>query len=106
MVPTLSLVVMLPATLFLFGPIGIYIGNVINFSYKYIYELSPALCGAFVGGLWCVLVIFGAHRALLPIGISDVAQTGRQNLLAFAGAANFSQAGAALGVFLKLKIKD
>ncbi|HBH3021005.1 TPA: PTS glucose transporter subunit IIA, partial [Clostridioides difficile] len=103
MVPTLSLVVMLPATLFLFGPIGIYIGNVINFSYKYIYELSPALCGAFVGGLWCVLVIFGAHRALLPIGISDVAQTGRQNLLAFAGAANFSQAGAALGVFFKTK---
>lgn len=103
MVPTLSLVIMLPATLFLFGPIGIYVGNVINFSYKYIYELSPALCGAFVGGLWCVLVIFGAHRALLPIGISDVAQTGRQNLLAFAGAANFSQAGAALGVFFKTK---
>lgn len=103
MVPTLSLVIILPATLFLFGPIGIYIGNVINFVYKYIYELSPALCGAFIGGLWCVLVIFGAHRALLPIGISDVAQTGRQNLLAFAGAANFSQAGAALGVFFKTK---
>lgn len=103
MVPTLSLVIMLPATLFLFGPIGIYVGNVINFVYKYIYELSPALCGAFIGGLWCVLVIFGAHRALLPIGISDVAQTGRQNLLAFAGAANFSQAGAALGVFFKTK---
>ncbi|MCC0654010.1 beta-glucoside-specific PTS transporter subunit IIABC [Clostridioides sp. ES-S-0001-03] len=103
MVPTLSLVIILPATLFLFGPIGIYIGNVINFVYKYIYELSPALCGAFIGGLWCVLVIFSAHRALLPIGISDVAQTGRQNLLAFAGAANFSQAGAALGVFFKTK---
>lgn len=105
MVPTLSLVIMLPATLLLFGPIGIYIGNAINFVYKYIYELSPALCGAFIGGLWCVLVIFGAHRALLPIGINDVAQTGRQNLLAFAGAANFSQAGAALGVFFKTKNK-
>lgn len=105
MVPTLSLVIMLPATLFLFGPIGIYIGNAINFAYKYIYQLSPALCGAFVGGSWCVLVIFGAHRALLPIGINDVAQTGRQNLLAFAGAANFSQAGSALGVFFKTKNK-
>lgn len=105
MVPTLSLLIMLPSTLLLFGPIGIYIGNTINFIYKYIYQLSPALCGAFVGGLWCVLVIFGAHRALLPIGINDVAQTGRQNLLAFAGAANFSQAGAALGVFFKTKNK-
>ena len=103
MVPTLSLVIMLPATLFLFGPIGIYIGNTISFAYKFIYELSPTLCGAFIGGLWCVLVIFGAHRALLPIGINDVAQMGKQNLLAFAGAANFSQAGAALGVFFKSK---
>ncbi|MBC5629682.1 PTS glucose transporter subunit IIA [Clostridium sp. NSJ-6] len=103
MVPTLALVIMLPATLFLFGPIGIYIGDAINFTYKYLYQLSPALCGALVGGLWCVFVIFGAHRALLPIGINDVAQTGRQNLLAFAGAANFSQAGAALGVFFKTK---
>ena len=106
MVPTLSLLVMLPATLFIFGPIGIYLGNTINFSYKYIYGLSPVLCGAFIGGLWCVLVIFGAHRALLPIGINDVATTGRQNLLAFAGAANFSQAGAALGVFFKTKNKN
>ena len=106
MVPTLSLLIMLPATLFIFGPIGIYLGNVINFSYKYIYGLSPVLCGAFIGGLWCVLVIFGAHRALLPIGINDVATTGRQNLLAFAGAANFSQAGAALGVFFKTKNKN
>lgn len=103
MVPMLSLLIMLPATLFLFGPIGIYIGNGINFTYKFIYEFSPTLCGAFIGGLWCVLVIFGAHRALLPIGINDVAQTGRQNLLAFAGAANFSQAGSALGVFFKTK---
>lgn len=106
MVPTLSLIIMLPATLLLFGPVGIYIGNTISFIYKFIYEFSPTLCGAFIGGIWCILVIFGAHRALLPIGINDVAQTGRQNLLAFAGAANFSQAGSALGVFFKTKNKD
>lgn len=106
MVPTFALIIMLPATLLLFGPIGIYLGNAINFTYKFVYQLSPVLCGAFIGGIWCVLVIFGAHRALLPIGINDVAQTGRQNLLAFAGAANFSQAGSALGVFFKTKNKQ
>lgn len=106
MVPTCVLLVMLPATILLFGPIGIYLGNAINFAYKSIYIFSPVLCGAFIGGLWCVLVIFGAHKALVPIGINDVAQTGRQNLLAFAGAANFSQAGSALGVFFKTKNKQ
>lgn len=106
MVPTLSLLVMVPATLMIFGPIGIYFGNVVNWAYYYIMGLSPILLGAFIGGIWCVLVIFGAHRAIILIGINDVAKTGRQNLLAFAGAANFSQAGAALGVFLKTKNKN
>jgi len=106
MVPTFSLLVMIPATLLIFGPIGIYIGEFINWVYYYIMGVSPILLGAFIGGVWCILVIFGAHRAIVPIGINDVAQTGRQSLLAFAGAANFSQAGAALGVFFKTKNKN
>jgi PTS system beta-glucosides-specific IIC component len=103
MLPTFSLIIMIPATLMVFGPIGIYIGDAVNWTYYFIMALSPILLGAFIGGMWCVLVIFGAHRAVVPIGINDVATTGRQSLLAFAGAANFSQAGAALGVFLKTK---
>ncbi|EOH1636432.1 beta-glucoside-specific PTS transporter subunit IIABC [Enterococcus faecalis] len=106
MVPTLSLLLMIPATLLLFGPIGIYLGDGVNWLYYYIMNLSPILLGGFIGGIWCVLVIFGAHRGLVPIGINDVARTGRQNLLAFAGAANFSQAGAAFGMFVRTKNKN
>ncbi|MGL9948893.1 MULTISPECIES: beta-glucoside-specific PTS transporter subunit IIABC [Enterococcus] len=105
MVPTLSLLLMIPATLLLFGPIGIYLGDGVNWLYYYIMNFSPILLGGFIGGIWCVLVIFGAHRGLVPIGINDVARTGRQNLLAFAGAANFSQAGATFGVFVRTKNK-
>ena len=104
--PTLSILIMVPATLLVFGPIGIYIGNGVNWLYQLLINFSPILCGAFIGGMWCVLVIFGAHRPILPIAINDIAQNGRQNLLAFAGAANFSQAGAAMGVFLKSKNKS
>ena len=106
MVPTLSILIMVPATLLVFGPVGIYIGNGVNSLYQLLMNFSPILCGAFIGGMWCVLVIFGAHRPILPIAINDIAQNGRQNLLAFAGAANFSQAGAAMGVFLKSKNKS
>lgn len=106
MVPTFTLLIMVPATLLLVGPIGIYIGNGVNLLYQQLMSFSPILCGAFIGGLWCVLVIFGAHKAIIPIAINDVAVNGRQNLLAFAGAANFSQAGAAMGVFLKSKNKS
>lgn len=106
LVPGLSLLIMLPFAFSLLGPIGIYIGNMIQSAYDSVIGISPMLGGALIGGLWGVFVIFGAHRALLPIGLNDVALHGRQNILAFAGAANFAQGGAALGVFLKTKNKN
>ncbi|HZJ86659.1 MAG TPA: glucose PTS transporter subunit IIA, partial [Erysipelothrix sp.] len=106
LVPGLSLFIMVPLGLSVLGPIGIYVGNIIQWSYNSVMGISTILGGALVGGLWGVFVIFGAHRAILPIGLNDVALTGKQNLLAFAGAANFSQGGAALGVALKTKDTD
>ena len=105
LVPGLELLIMLPLTLVVLGPIGIYVGNGIQFVYDGLMGFSTILGGALIGGLWCVCVIFGAHRALLPIGLNDVAVNGHQNLLAFAGAANFSQGGAAFGVMLRTKKK-
>lgn len=106
LVPGLSLIIMLPLTLCLLGPVGILVGNVIQAVYSALIGFNAVVGGAVIGGLWGVLVIFGAHRALLPIGLNDVAVSGKQNLLAFAGAANFAQGGAALGVMLKTKVKN
>lgn len=105
-VPAFSMLIMIPATLLLFGPIGIYLGDIISAGYKGLVDFSPALSGAFIGGMWCIFVIFGAHRAIVPIGLNDIATTGRQTLFAFTTAANLSQAGAALGVFFKTKDKN
>ena len=106
LVPGLELLIMLPLVFVVLGPIGIYVGNGVQFIYDSIMNISAVLGGALIGGLWGVCVIFGAHRALLPIGLNDVAVNGHQNLLAFAGSANFAQGGAALGVMLKTKSKD
>lgn len=106
LVPGLSLIVMVPLTLSVLGPVGIYVGNAIQTVYYAMMNFNAVLGGAVVGGLWGVFVIFGAHRALLPVGLNDVAVSGKQNLLAFAGAANFSQGGAALGVMLRTKDEE
>lgn len=103
LVPGLSLIIMIPVMLVVVGPVGIYVGYAIQWLYQALYSFSPLLGGTIVGGLWGVCVIFGAHRALLPIGLNDVAISGTNTLMCFAGAANFSQAGAALGVTLKTK---
>lgn len=103
LIPGLSLIVMVPVMLVVVGPVGIYVGYVVQWLYTALYGFSPVLGGIIVGGLWGVCVIFGAHRALLPIGLNDVAMTGTNTLMCFAGAANFAQAGAALGVMFKTK---
>lgn len=106
LVPGLSLIIMLPVMLVVLGPVGIYVGYAIQWLYQTLYSFSPILGGTIVGGLWGVCVIFGAHRALLPIGLNDVALTGTNTLMCFAGSANFAQAGAAFGITLKTKNKD
>lgn len=103
LVPGLSLIIMIPVLLVVVGPVGIYVGYIIQWLYTALYSFSPILGGIIVGGLWGVCVIFGAHRALLPIGLNDVALTGQNTLMCFAGSANFAQAGAAFGVMLKTK---
>ncbi|HEM5300941.1 TPA: PTS glucose transporter subunit IIA [Streptococcus suis] len=103
LVPGLALIIMLPLTLTVLGPVGVWVGNIIQVMYTGLMNFNAVLGGSVIGGLWGIFVIFGAHRALLPIGLNDVAVSGKQNLLAFAGAANFSQGGAALGVALKTK---
>lgn len=106
LVPGISLLVMVPVMLVVVGPVGIYVGYLAQLLYTSLYNFSPILGGIIVGGLWGVFVIFGAHRALLPIGLNDVALTGTNTLMCFAGSANFAQAGAALGVMLKTKSKN
>lgn len=106
LVPGLSLIVMIPVLLVAVGPVGIYVGYAIQWLYTSLYSFSPILGGTIVGALWGVCVIFGAHRALLPIGLNDVALTGTNTLLCFAGSANFAQAGASLGVMLKTKNRE
>lgn len=106
LVPGICLIVMVPVALVVVGPVGIYVGYVIQWLYQALYSFSPLLGGIIVGGLWGVCVIFGAHRALLPIGLNDVAISGTNTLMCFAGSANFAQAGAAFGVSLKSKNAD
>lgn len=101
-----AIIVMVPATLIVFGPIGIYLGNIISSAYIALENFSTILTGGFIGAFLCTFVIFGAHRAIVPIGLNSIATLGRQTLFAFTTSANISQAGAAMGVFLKTKNQD
>ncbi|MCD2491981.1 beta-glucoside-specific PTS transporter subunit IIABC [Lacrimispora sp. NSJ-141] len=104
--PMFTIVIMVPLTLLAFGPIGNAIGGAIGGVYNYLYRLSPIVAGIIVGGLWEVLVIFGVHWGITPVTVGNYASLGYDTFTGLQASAVFSQAGAALGVFLKTKDKD
>ena len=89
-----------------FGPIGNTIGGAIGGAYNSLYELSPIVAGVIVGGLWEVLVIFGVHWGITPVTVGNYAALGYDTFTGMQASAVFSQAGAALGVFIKTKDKE
>lgn len=104
-VPMLGLLIMVPATAIVIGPIGVYLGDGIGLGISYLTGVSGMLTGALIGGGWTLLVMFGLHWGLVPVMINNIAIHGSDTIKPAAAMATFSQAGVALGVFLKAKDK-
>ena len=108
-IPLIVLVIMVPATFILVGPIGAYLGKFLSALYSAAYGLSPLIAGIIVGAFWQVFVIFGVHWTFIPIMLNNLALPpaglGYDTMLPMLLPAVLSQAGAGLGVFLKTKDK-
>lgn len=102
-VPLLVLVLVLPTALIALGPLGNWLGQSIADVFLVIQGFSPVLTGILFAALWQVLVVFGIHWAMVPIFINNIATTGYDTFKPMVWPAVFGQAGAALGVFLRLK---
>lgn len=103
--PMISLAVMVPLTLIVFGPFGVYVGNGIADALLAAFSFSPLIAGAILGAGWQLLVIFGVHWGLVPVFINNIAVYGRDGIKPAATASVFAQTGAAFGVMLKTKNK-
>lgn len=104
--PLVSLVVMVPLTMIVIGPIGVYGGELIASGVNWLLGVSGMIAGAVVGGGWSVLVSVGMHWVVNPIMINNIAQNGMDYICPMTFACNFAVIGVALGVFLKAKDRD
>ena len=106
-IPLIVLMIMVPGTFILVGPVGGYLGEILSKLYLNAYNLSPLAAGLIVGAFWQVFVIFGVHWAFIPIMINNLATPpaglGYDTMLPMLLPAVLGQAGATLGVFLKTK---
>ncbi|CAI6041457.1 PTS system beta-glucoside-specific EIIBCA component [Paenibacillus sp. JJ-100] len=103
--PLFLLVIMVPLTLIVFGPFGVYVGDGIASAMVAAFGFSPLLAGAVLGASWQLLVIFGVHWGLVPVFINNIAVHGQDGVKPAATASVFAQTGAAFGVMLKTKNK-
>ena len=104
--PLFTLLIVTPCMFLVIGPVMSVLQDCLTSAYTWIYNLSPVVCGAVLGGVWQVLVVFGLHWGIVPIGQMNLATYGRNTINAVTGPSNWAQAGAALGVALKSKNPD
>lgn len=105
LVPMLSLMIIVPLTVIVFGPIGIYAGEVVANVVNLLSERSGVLTGAVVGGGIFFFIMFGLHWALIPMGIENLLNGG-DPIDPMWAAGTFAQMGVALGIFLKTRDKQ
>lgn len=103
LVPMLGLIIMVPLTSIVFGPFGVYVGEIIASMIEWFMNKSGLIAGAIIAGVWNVLVIFGVQWAINPIMIQNISTVGYDFIVPLTGAANLAMAGAAFAVFLRVK---
>lgn len=103
LIPFCTLLVVVPLTFLVIGPIATWAGKLLGQGTVAIYDLSPIIAGLLLGGFWQVFVIFGLHWGIVPIAINNMSTLGADPILALTFAASFAQIGAVLAVMVKTK---
>lgn len=104
-VPMLTLLVTLPVTLLLLGPIATFGSTLISEFTLSIRSFSPMAAGAVVGLTWQILVIFGMHWGFIPVYINNVMTLGYDNVMMPFFACTFATSAVVLAIFFKTKDK-
>ncbi|MGO4731072.1 beta-glucoside-specific PTS transporter subunit IIABC [Paenibacillus sp. 2KB_22] len=101
LVPFIVVLITVPLTLFVIGPIITYLSNGLADITTAIYNFNPTLAGFVLGGPWILIVMFGLHWAFIPIFINNMATTGFDSLMGLLAANQFAMAGAAFAYGLR-----
>ncbi len=99
--PFLCIIITVPLTFLLIGPITTYLAEALAAGYTILYNFIPAIAGFLMGGLWQVFVIFGLHWGFAPVMMNNLTILGADTMLPLLIPAIFGQVGACLGVVLR-----
>src|SRR5699024_3859942 len=101
LVPMLTLLIIIPLTFIVIGPIATWASQILGVGTVWVYDLSPMIAGIFVGGFWLVLVMLGLHLGLVPIAINNIQVAGADVILLLSFVHSFAISGAILAVWIR-----
>lgn len=104
-VPMLTLLVALPITFIVIGPIATFGSTIISEFVFAVRDFSPLIAGAIVGFTWQILVIFGMHWGFIPVYINNIMTNGYDNVMMPFFACTFATSAVVLAIFFKTKDK-
>lgn len=103
--PALVLLIAFPLGFILIPPAANWLASLLALFFEKLYNFSPLITSAVMGGLWQVLVVFGVHIVLAISLLTNVIAGNPQPLLAITAISSFVQTGAVLAIWLRTKDK-
>lgn len=104
-VPACTLLIVIPITFLMIGPITTWGSNIVGLLIQSLYEFNTILAGLVCGFSWQILVIVGLHWGPSVLMINNLATLGYDPIWGLAVSASFAQVGALLAVYQKIKEK-
>ena len=100
-VPMISVIILVPVTAFVVGPIGIGVAMGISDFLKNVNDVAPGAVGALIAGLYLFMVPLGLHWPLNAVMINNLQTLGTDFIQSPMGAYNFAVFGAVTGVAIR-----
>lgn len=101
--PLLCLIVIVPATFLIVGPITNTLSQWLSDIVLWIYSLTPTVAGFILAGIWQLAVLLGLHWAFIPVFLNNITTKGFDPINAMLYCTVFAQTGAALALAIKSK---
>lgn len=99
-VPTIELLLLVPLTAMVFGPVGVVVGNGIGEGLSWLSAHAPLAFYIIVPALWIFLVAMGIHWALISIALVELA-AGSSIILGAAAGYQYAMLGIAVGMLIR-----
>ncbi|MBE4725651.1 PTS beta-glucoside transporter subunit IIBCA [Leuconostoc citreum] len=105
-VPMVSLLIVVPLTLLVLGPIGYTFGQGFAAVILFIFSKFGWIAVAILAAVLPFMVVTGMHKAMIPYVVTSLGQTGKEVIYNAASLAhNISEAGGSFAVALRTKDK-